>query len=228
MAAPRIFCYYECCIFEIYNKIRSLLTVHLRCVETNGIITRISINMENVFAQEKPVTAPLALRTVLHERGQEFWEMALHWAGHQSRTAEKIVADAFVHLWKRQPAVNNLLQLRLFLYETICLSSIYFLQTNACLSSYHELAHELLHQYTNTGERTLADELLLHNCLEQLEHLSLPPLARDIFRRYYVKGESLQHIGLALHIPARQVNAVQEHTLQQLINPDCIYALPHL
>ncbi|RFM29968.1 RNA polymerase sigma factor [Deminuibacter soli] len=183
--------------------------------------------MKSILVKWPGQPAPRTLHAVLCDRGQEFWDMALHWSGNRHK-AEAIVADAFVHLWQKQPVLKTMLELRVFLYEAVCLSSIYFLQTHMSGAPYYELVREILHRYTNPGERTLMDELLLNSCLEELKHLSVPPMSKEVFTRYYVGGENLVTIANNLQIPAGEAQFLQLLALQQLVYSDRIYSLPQI
>lgn len=122
-------------------------------------------------------------------------------------TAEEVVADVFVKLWRERGRVSEILNLRVYLYVCVKNDSLKFLARTSRMKeiSWHDLPTD-----TQTGVSLSPEEMLISNqTVRQIEAAieSLPPRCKEIFKMVKEDGLKYKEIAEMLNISVKTIDA---------------------
>lgn len=148
---------------------------------------RLPLNREKIYQKIKDLQRRIAVyedETAYKELFFYFFNTLTRFSTgivHSRETAEEIVSDVFIQLWKERTKLEQIQDLRLYLFIAVKNNSLraYRLQQKKSTLSVEEMQVELESNYLNPAEKIMSAEAI-HAIQAAIENL--PPRAKLIFK----------------------------------------------
>ena len=148
---------------------------------------RLPLNREKIYQKIKDLQRRIAVyedETAYKELFFYFFNTLTRFSTgivHSRETAEEIVSDVFIQLWKERSKLEQIQDLRLYLFIAVKNNSLraYKLQQKKSTLSVEEMQVELESNYLNPAEKIMSTEAI-HAIQAAIENL--PPRAKLIFK----------------------------------------------